>query len=69
MNSLSSAGLPRVPGSIDPTTGEVHRAAGNGADDALDDLAEMALRTHAMVQVISGSVMPTKTGLAAIYRY
>jgi hypothetical protein len=39
----------RTPGSIDPNTDEVNRAAGNGADDALDDLAEMALRTNAMV--------------------
>lgn len=61
--------MPRLPSSIAPITGEVRRGGSNGADDALDDLAEMALWTNALVQVIPGSVMPMKTGLAAIYRY
>jgi hypothetical protein len=59
-----------VPGSIDTATGALHPAHGKPcAGDMLDDLAEMALKTKAMVIVTPSVQMPTQTGLAAIYRY
>lgn len=58
-----------VPGSIDLGTGALHPAAGAGAGDMLDDLAEMGLKSHALVLVTPSDQMPTSTGLAAIYRY
>jgi hypothetical protein len=59
-----------VPGSIDPSTGALRPTAANGTSgDMLDDLAEMGLRTKAQVIVTPSSQMPTKTGLAAIFRY
>jgi hypothetical protein len=58
-----------VPGHID-SGGKLH-PDGNSrvAGDMLDDLAELALRTKATVIVTPATQMPTKTGLAAIYRY
>ncbi len=51
-------------------TGAIHPANGSdGAGDMLDDLAEMGLRNSAQVIVTPSAQMPTKTGLAAIYRY
>ena len=35
----------------------------------LDDLAEMGMKTKAMVIVTPSAQMPTQTGLAAIFRY
>ena len=59
-----------VPGALDMTTGSLHPAAGGaGAGDMLDDLAEMGLKTQAMVIVTPSAQMPTPTGLAAIFRY
>jgi hypothetical protein len=61
----------RVPGNIDPATGKVQHGdlEKPGVDDALDDLAERVLRTGGDVVVVPTERMPTKTGLAAIYRY
>jgi hypothetical protein len=57
-------------GAIDMSTGVLNPAAGAaGAGDMLDDLAEMALKTKAMVVVTPAAQMPTQTGLAAIFRY
>lgn len=58
-----------VPGHID-SGGTLH-PDGNSqvAGDMLDDLAEIALRTKAQVIVTPATQMPTKTGLAAIFRY
>ncbi len=60
-----------IPGRILHDTGKV--IVGNsgeaGLDDALDDLAEMALRMKGEVIVVPSNRMPTTTGLAAIYRY
>lgn len=57
------------PGSIDLSTGQTARSAEPDAGDMLDDLAELALKTHATVIVTTTDQMPTETGLAAIYRY
>lgn len=59
-----------VPGSIDMTSGRLFPANGQAcAGDMLDDLAEMGLKTKAMVIVTPSAQMPTDTGLAAIFRY
>ena len=59
-----------MPGSIDLATGALHPTNGQPcAGDMLDDLAELGLKTKAMVIVTPSSQMPTDTGLAAIYRY
>lgn len=59
-----------VPGSIDMTSGTPHAAKDQACPgDMLDDLAEMGLKTKAMVIVTPSDQMPTKTGLAAIFRY
>lgn len=39
------------------------------ADDVLDDLAEMVLKTDGAVLVLPPEMMPSETGVAAIYRY
>jgi hypothetical protein len=57
----------RLPGSIDPQTGEPRYR--EDADDLLDELGELVLRMKGTVLVLPGEVMPTRTGLAAIYRY
>ena len=38
-------------------------------DDVLDDLAELVLKADGAVLVLPPDLMPTTTGLAAIYRY
>jgi hypothetical protein len=60
-----------IPGVIDPSTGTFRDGdlADPKVDDALDDLAEMVLRTGGDVIVVPHERMPTQTGLAAIYRY
>lgn len=39
------------------------------AEDVLDDLAEMVIRRSGKLMVLPEDVMPTDTGIAAIYRY
>ncbi|HEV7302189.1 MAG TPA: hypothetical protein VGN72_22820 [Tepidisphaeraceae bacterium] len=39
------------------------------ADDVLDDLAEMVLKTDGAVMILPPDLMPSDTGVAAIYRY
>lgn len=60
-----------MPGALDFTTGEMRPAAAGDANsgDMLDDLAELALKNGGVVTVVPGDRMPTRTGLAAIYRY
>jgi|GEM_PF-2736404 len=59
-----------LPGTIDMATGALRpEIAGAATGDMLDDLAEMGLRTKAQVIVTPSAQMPTKSGLAAIYRY
>ena len=44
-------------------------AADPRADDVLDDLAEMVLKTDGAVLILPPDLMPGDTGVAAIYRY
>lgn len=59
------------PGTIDPATGAIKAEdlADPTVDDKLDDLAELVLKTGGEVVVVPTDRMPTKTGLAAIFRY
>lgn len=59
------------PGKIDPATGAILAAelADPKVDDQLDDLAELVLKTGGTVVMVPTERMPTKSGLAAIYRY
>lgn len=62
----------RVPGRIDPATGHILRRedlSDAQTDDMLDDLGELVLNTGGEVLIVSPERMPTKTGVAAIYRY
>jgi hypothetical protein len=60
-----------IPGRINAATGDiefddlVHPEVG----DVLDDLAMIALKMGGKVVIVPTERMPTKTGLAAIYRY
>jgi hypothetical protein len=62
-----------IPGRLEPSDAgvQVRPAEWNDphADDVLDDLAEMVLRADGAVLVLPPEMMPTTTGLAAIYRY
>lgn len=60
-----------VPGRVDKDTGTVTTGSLNDAhtDDILDDLAELTLRMGGDVVVVPPDRMPTKTGIAAIYRF
>lgn len=57
-----------IPGRIDPETGAV-ALGDNGVDDVLDDIAELVLKNGGQVVIVPTEHMPTRTGLAAIYRY
>lgn len=61
----------RIGGKLDPASGEV--LMGDISDpmlgDLLDDTAESVLRTGGEVLVIPHELMPTDTGIAAVYRY
>ena len=60
-----------VPGRIDPDTGQVEflDLAHPEVDDLLDDLGELVLRRGGKVVIVPAERMPTKTGIAAIYRF
>ncbi len=60
-----------VPGKINHDTGEVeYGAIGDPTfDDLLDDIAEFALMRKGEVLVIPKDLMPSTTGVAAIFRY
>ncbi len=60
-----------VPGRIDATTGDIEfdDLAYPKVDDVLDDLGALALKMGGQVVVVPTERMPTKTGIAAIYRY
>ncbi len=60
-----------IPGKIDDETGKVEYIDGQSIDhvDILDDLAEIVLSHGGTVTVLSKDEMPSKTGVAAIYRY
>lgn len=60
-----------IPGRINTATGDI--VSGDltdpMVDDVLDDLGELALKMGARVVIVPAVRMPTKTGIAAIYRY
>ncbi|GMU35231.1 MAG: hypothetical protein HS101_19685 [Planctomycetia bacterium] len=57
-----------IPGRIDPETGAIV-LGGNAVDDVLDDIAELVLKYGGQVVIVPSEQMPTRTGIAAIYRY
>ena len=61
----------RIPGKIDKTTGAL--SSGDMSDpeteDMLDDLGELVLRKGGEVVIVPAERMPTKSGLAATYRF
>lgn len=62
----------QVPGRLDAVTGAVlepDELAHPEVDDMLDDLAERVLKTGGEVIMVPPERMPSKTGLAAIYRF
>jgi hypothetical protein len=60
-----------IPGRINTATGDI--VSGDltdpMVDDVLDDLGELALKMGARVVIVPAERMPTRTGIAAIYRY
>jgi Bacterial archaeo-eukaryotic release factor family 3 len=61
----------QIPGRLDRTTGKVELAplSDPHIDDLLDDLAELVAEKGGVVLVTDAEQMPSRTGLAAIYRY
>jgi hypothetical protein len=61
----------KVPGILHRDSGLLEQAAMSDprADDVLDDLAEMVLKTDGQVFVVPHDQMPTDHGVAAVYRY
>jgi hypothetical protein len=61
----------RIPGHVDKETGRI--TFGNPedtqVDDLLDDLAELVLRKGGNVVVVPAADMPSKTGVAAAFRF
>ena len=61
----------QIAGRIDAQTGAVTRAdpTESAVDDLLDDIGECVLRTGGDAVVVPAERMPTRTGVAATYRY
>lgn len=61
----------QLPGRIDPKTGALQTDASQltEADDMLDDLGELVLKTGGEVIIVPAQRMPVDSGLAAIYRF
>lgn len=61
----------QVPGHLVASTGRVEFGdlADPAVDDLLDDLGELVLKNGGQVVVVPGERMPTRTGIAAIYRW
>lgn len=57
-----------IPGRIDPETGAIV-LGGNAVDDVLDDIAELVLKYGGQVVIVPSEQMPSRTGVAAIYRF
>lgn len=57
-----------IPGRIDPGTGAAV-FGGEAVDDVLDDIAELVLNNGGQVVIVPKEQMPTRTGIAAIYRF
>lgn len=60
-----------VPGRVNAATGDIKldNLTHPEVDDLLDDLATLALKMGGEVVIVPTERMPTKTGIAAIYRY
>lgn len=60
-----------IPGRVDAATGaiEFDDLARPDVDDLLDDLAERVIKNGGQVVIVPAERMPTRSGLAAIYRY
>lgn len=60
-----------IPGRINAATGDLQldNLTRPEVDDVLDDLATLALKMGGHVVIVPAERMPTKTGIAAIYRY
>ena len=60
-----------VPGRINAATGDIafDDLSHPEVDDVLDDLGMLALKMGGQVVIVPTERMPTKTGIAAIYRY
>ncbi|HET9032823.1 MAG TPA: hypothetical protein VFN25_07955 [Dokdonella sp.] len=61
----------RIPGKIDATTGALSSGelSDPETDDMLDDLGELVLRKGGEVVIVPAERMPSKSGLAATYRF
>jgi hypothetical protein len=61
----------QIPGRFDAATGRVERAelSEPKVDDLLDDLVELVASKGGDVLVVPAESMPSRTKLAAIYRY
>lgn len=61
----------QLAGRLDRVTGRIERAdlSHPEADDVLDDLGEMVDQTGGRVVVIPSQRMPTRTGVAAVFRF
>lgn len=59
-----------IPGTFDTSTGTItpKELVDPHVDDVLDDLGEQTLRTGGEVVIVPTERMPTRTGIAAIYR-
>jgi hypothetical protein len=60
-----------IPGRINTATGDIEYGdlAHPEVDDVLDDLGMLALKMGGQVVIVPTERMPTKTGIAAIYRF
>jgi hypothetical protein len=60
-----------LPGRIDPASGAIEQGdlARPDVDDVLDDLAALTVQRGGSVVIVPSERMPTRTGVAAIYRY
>jgi hypothetical protein len=60
-----------IPGRIDASNADIEldNLVHPEVDDVLDDLGAFAMKMGAEVVVVTAEQMPTKTGVAAIYRY
>ena len=61
----------QVPGRIDVATGQIEfdDLTRPDTDDLLDDLGELVLKMGGQVVLVPAERMPTRTGIAAIYRF
>ncbi len=60
-----------IPGRMDAATGEIEPGdlVHPEVDDVLDDLGMLVVKMGGQVVIVPAERMPTKTGIAAIYRY